>query len=112
MNMCLTQVVNMTLNLASDKYEMNPRPDDQAFLNCVNFMDFRIVKRAANRIVLSVLGEEMEVKLIDTMPFDAFRKKMSVVVKQRGARYTIYTKGADSAIIPNLKCTDKEKKLI
>ena len=100
----------MTLNLETDKYEMIPSsPDDQAFLHCMDFMGMKIVKRKANRITVSILGEEQEVKLVDTMPFDAHRKKMSVMVKCRGGKYIIFTKGSDSAIIRNLKCNDAEK---
>jgi magnesium-transporting ATPase (P-type) len=87
-------------------------PDDQAFLHCMDFMDFKILKRNGNRIVMSIIGEKREVKLIDTMPFDSHRRKQSVVVKVGAGKYMLFTKGADLAILPHISCSRKEKEEI
>lgn len=83
-------------------------PDDKAFFNCMEFMGFKIIKRVADRIYLSIIGERLEVKLVDTMPFDSYRKKMSIVIKLGKDKYVLYTKGADSAVVPYLNCSKKE----
>ena len=54
-------------------------PDDKAFMHCIDFMDFRIRKRIADRVHLSIMGKKQEIRLVDNLAFDSYRKKMSVI---------------------------------
>ena len=69
--------------------------------------------RNTDRITLSIRGKKKMFKLIETMPFDPYRKMMSIVVKTNTGEYILYAKGADSSIMPRsrFKSNDEKNKI-
>ena len=77
----LTHSVNAQLNLQSDKYEIKVlQPDEEAFVSAMQQMDHRFEGREDDVLTLNVRGETQKFKLVMTMPFDPYRRKMSVVL--------------------------------
>jgi len=46
-------------------------------------------------------GQVEEYEILKEFPFDSDRKRMTLIVKNRG-RYIVMTKGADSIMLPRL----------
>uniref|UniRef100_A0A182JZG0 Phospholipid-transporting ATPase n=1 Tax=Anopheles christyi TaxID=43041 RepID=A0A182JZG0_9DIPT len=83
-------------------------PDELALVNAAFSYDCCLVNRSPNHVLVSVPGEGVvEFEVLKVLPFDSSRKCMSVVVRRTGTQdVVLYTKGADSSIIPNLvPCT-------
>ncbi|XP_040164257.1 phospholipid-transporting ATPase VD isoform X1 [Anopheles arabiensis] len=83
-------------------------PDELALVNAAFSYDCCLVNRSPNHVLVSVPGEGViEYEVLKVLPFDSARKCMSVVVRRTGTQdVVLYTKGADSSIIPNLvPCT-------
>ncbi len=52
---------------------------------------------------VSLLGEVLEFEILDTLEFTSERKRMSVVVRERGTgALQLLTKGADETVFPTL----------
>jgi|TARA_B110000285_G_scaffold169945_1_gene190162 magnesium-transporting ATPase (P-type) len=80
--MAITQSVNAQLNLKTDKYEIVVNtPDEIAFQKCMEEIMYNFETRVVDDITLSLRGKMETFKLIETMPFDPYRKKMSLMVK-------------------------------
>uniref|UniRef100_A0AAG5DVZ4 Phospholipid-transporting ATPase n=1 Tax=Anopheles atroparvus TaxID=41427 RepID=A0AAG5DVZ4_ANOAO len=83
-------------------------PDELALVNAAFSYDCCLVNRSPNHVLVSVPGEGLvEYEVLKVLPFDSARKCMSVVVRRTGTQdVVLYTKGADSSIMPNLvPCT-------
>lgn len=48
-------------------------------------------------------GEKLTYKLLQTLEFNSFRKRMSVIVRDPEGKIILYSKGADSVIYKRLK---------
>uniref|UniRef100_A0A182QXU6 Phospholipid-transporting ATPase n=1 Tax=Anopheles farauti TaxID=69004 RepID=A0A182QXU6_9DIPT len=79
-------------------------PDELALVNAAFSYDCCLVNRSPNHVLVSVPGEGVvEFEVLKVLPFDSARKCMSVVVRRTGTQdVVLYTKGADSTIMPNL----------
>ncbi|XP_058056504.1 phospholipid-transporting ATPase VD [Anopheles bellator] len=79
-------------------------PDELALVNAAFSYDCCLVNRSPNHVLVSVPREGViEYEVLQVLPFDSARKCMSVVVRRSGTQeLTLYTKGADSSIMPNL----------
>lgn len=57
--------------------------DELAFLQCMDFYNFNFVERKADMITIQLGSADTykSFRIIETMPFDPTRKKMSIVVK-------------------------------
>lgn len=52
---------------------------------------------------MPMAGATMEYEILKVLPFDSSRKCMSIVVRRTGTQeIVLYTKGADSSIMPVL----------
>ncbi|XP_053673867.1 phospholipid-transporting ATPase VB [Anopheles nili] len=83
-------------------------PDELALVNAAFSYDCCLVNRSPNHVLVSIPGEGViEYEVLKVLPFDSARKCMSVVVRRTGTQdVVLYTKGADSSIMPNLvPCT-------
>uniref|UniRef100_A0A182Y662 Phospholipid-transporting ATPase n=1 Tax=Anopheles stephensi TaxID=30069 RepID=A0A182Y662_ANOST len=83
-------------------------PDELALVNAAFSYDCCLVNRSPNHVLVSIPGEGViEYEVLKVLPFDSARKCMSVVVRRTGTQEVVlYTKGADSSIMPNLvPCT-------
>ncbi|XP_052850847.1 phospholipid-transporting ATPase VD isoform X2 [Drosophila gunungcola] len=80
-------------------------PDELALVNAAYSYDCCLLNRSANQILVSMpmAGATKEYEILKVLPFDSSRKCMSIVVRQIGSQeIVLYTKGADSSIMPVL----------
>jgi magnesium-transporting ATPase (P-type) len=57
--------------------------DELAFLQCMDYFNFNFVERKADQITIQLGSPDKQktFRIVETMPFDPYRKKMSIVVK-------------------------------
>lgn len=79
-------------------------PDELALVNAAFSYDMCLINRTPNHILVNTVGRgQTEFEVLKILPFDSNRKCMSVVVRQTGTQDIIlYTKGADSSVMPVL----------
>ncbi|XP_036212628.1 phospholipid-transporting ATPase VA isoform X3 [Bactrocera oleae] len=79
-------------------------PDELALVNAAYSYDCCLVNRSPNHILVSIPNSGMvEYEVLKVLPFDSSRKCMSIVVRRTGTQeIVLYTKGADSSIMPVL----------
>lgn len=84
-------------------------PDELALVNAAYSYDCCLLNRSPNHILVSMptASATLEYEILKILPFDSSRKCMSIVVRQTGTQeIVLYTKGADSSIMPVLApCT-------
>jgi phospholipid-translocating ATPase len=102
-------------------------PDELALVDASCLYSIRLFQRSVHHVVsmpgsklifcllnstdfniyLVVLGEgTVEYEVLQVLPFDSVRKRMSVVLRRPETRQiVVYCKGADSAILPRLAYT-------
>jgi phospholipid-transporting ATPase len=76
-------------------------PDELAFVNFTKLIgcDFMGLDED-NNLMINQFGQRKVLKLLDVIEFSSDRKRMSVIVQDDKGTVTIYTKGADSIMIP------------
>ena len=100
MGVCHTVVVEnkkgvITYNASS--------PDELALVNIAKYFDFEFVGRDEdNNVLITERGNELRYKLLNVIEFTSTRKRMTCVVVTPENKIMVYTKGADSIIIPLL----------
>ena len=79
-------------------------PDELALVNAAYSYECCLINRSPNHILVSVPNKGLvEYEVLKILPFDSSRKCMSIVVRRTGTQEIIlYTKGADSSIMPVL----------
>ncbi|XP_034472597.1 probable phospholipid-transporting ATPase VA isoform X1 [Drosophila innubila] len=80
-------------------------PDELALVNAAYSYDCCLLNRSPNHILVSMptASATVEYEILKILPFDSSRKCMSIVVRQTGTQeIVLYTKGADSSIMPVL----------
>lgn len=80
-------------------------PDELALVNAAYSYDCCLLNRSPNHILVSMpsTGSTAEYEILKILPFDSSRKCMSIVVRKTGTQeIMLYTKGADSSIMPVL----------
>lgn len=92
-------------------------PDELALVNAAFSYDMCLMNRTPNHILVNAVGQgQIEFEVLKILPFDSNRKCMSVVVRQTGTQDLIlYTKGADTSILPvlaSIKNDPLERELI
>eukprot|EP01012_Entosiphon_sulcatum_P006218 TRINITY_DN1291_c0_g1_i1.p1 TRINITY_DN1291_c0_g1~~TRINITY_DN1291_c0_g1_i1.p1 ORF type:complete len:1838 (+),score=333.22 TRINITY_DN1291_c0_g1_i1:867-6380(+) len=78
-------------------------PDEEALVIGAGSLDFVMKERTSDSITIEVAGKEDVWQLLNVLPFDSQRKRMSVVCRSSAGRLVLFTKGADSVIIPRLR---------
>ncbi|KAB5531286.1 hypothetical protein GE09DRAFT_1292068 [Coniochaeta sp. 2T2.1] len=83
-------------------------PDELALVDAAKDLGYLVIDRPAQSIKLqfrdidgSTVTEAYEV--LDVIEFSSKRKRMSIIIRMPDGRTCIFTKGADSAILPRLK---------
>ncbi|AEO56553.1 hypothetical protein MYCTH_2301640 [Thermothelomyces thermophilus ATCC 42464] len=83
-------------------------PDELALVEAAKDLGYLLVDRAAQSMTLQVrtpngptITEKYEI--LDVIEFNSRRKRMSIVIRLPDGRRCIFTKGADSVILPRLK---------
>ncbi|XP_037957548.1 probable phospholipid-transporting ATPase VA isoform X2 [Teleopsis dalmanni] len=79
-------------------------PDELALVNAAYSYDCCLINRSPNHILVSLPNVGVtEYEVLKILPFDSSRKCMSIVIRRTGTQEIIlYTKGADSSIMPVL----------
>ncbi|KAH8329082.1 hypothetical protein KR074_003510 [Drosophila pseudoananassae] len=80
-------------------------PDELALVNAAYSYDCCLLNRSPNHILVSMptSSTPVEYEILKILPFDSSRKCMSIVVRRTGTQeIVLYTKGADSSIMPVL----------
>lgn len=79
-------------------------PDELALVNSAYAYGFVLENRNPNTVLINEPGEgAVEYEILKVLPFDSNRKCMSIVVRKIGGHEVmLYTKGADSTIMPAL----------
>ncbi|CAB3402424.1 unnamed protein product [Caenorhabditis bovis] len=81
-------------------------PDELALVEAAREYGVRLMRRRFDEVVVHLRhsGKCMQYKVLHTLPFDADRKRMSVVIRECTGkkRVILLTKGADATILPVL----------
>ncbi|CAD6185637.1 unnamed protein product [Caenorhabditis auriculariae] len=81
-------------------------PDELALVEAAREYGVRLLKRRFDEVIIYLRHstQSMKFKVLHTLPFDADRKRMSVVVRECTGkrRVMLLTKGADASILPVL----------
>ncbi|CUG93673.1 phospholipid-transporting ATPase 1-like protein, putative [Bodo saltans] len=78
-------------------------PDEVALVRCACEHGFVLKERSTRSMLVDVRGQEIRFEILATLEFTPDRKMMSMIVRDpTNGRITIYTKGADSFVIPQL----------
>jgi len=82
-------------------------PDELSLVDAACTYNIRLLQRSIYHVIVSLPGEgEVEYQVLQVLPFDSTRKRMSVVLRHPETHQIIvYCKGADSAILPRLAYT-------
>ncbi|CAI5443996.1 unnamed protein product [Caenorhabditis angaria] len=81
-------------------------PDELALVEAAREYGIRLLKRRFDDVVVYLRHSQksLKFKVLHTLPFDADRKRMSVIIRENSGkkRVILLTKGADAAILPCL----------
>ncbi|XP_045030963.1 phospholipid-transporting ATPase VD isoform X1 [Daphnia magna] len=82
-------------------------PDELALIDASCCYNIRLFQRSVHHVAVSLPGEgTLEYEILEILPFDSTRKRMSVILRRPETRQiVVYCKGADSAILPRLAYT-------
>ena len=78
-------------------------PDEAALVATARDCGFTALGRSHDGILLNVLGQDREYKVLNTLEFNSSRKRMSAIVRTPDNRILLLCKGADSVIYSRLK---------
>ncbi|KAL7043840.1 hypothetical protein ACKWTF_001683 [Chironomus riparius] len=89
--------------VTTNQYEAES-PDELALVNSAFAYGFVLENRNPNTVLINEPNEGIvEYEILKVLPFDSIRKCMSIVVRKIGGHdVMLYTKGADSTILPAL----------
>jgi phospholipid-translocating ATPase len=89
--------------VTTNQYEAES-PDELALVNSAFAYNFVLENRNPNTVLINEPNEGIvEYEILKVLPFDSIRKCMSIVVRKIGGHdVMLYTKGADSTILPAL----------
>ena len=74
-----------------------PYPDEITLVDAAKQMGFEFLQASSTKSQILLHGEIKSVELLELFPFNSDRKRMSVVVKDKGV-IKMYMKGADSIV--------------
>ncbi|KAG5676651.1 hypothetical protein PVAND_006470 [Polypedilum vanderplanki] len=103
-----TSSKNNVKAVTTNQYEAES-PDELALVNSSFAYNFILENRNPNTVLINEPNDGLvEYEILKVLPFDSNRKCMSIVVRKIGGHdVMLYTKGADSTILPALaKCTN------
>ena len=84
-------------------------PDEAALVATARDCGFTVLGRSNDGIILNVLGEEREYKVLNTLEFNSTRKRMSAIIRMPDGRIVLLCKGADSVIYSRLKKGEQQQ---
>ncbi|KAF7663385.1 hypothetical protein LDENG_00213100 [Lucifuga dentata] len=77
-------------------------PDEGAIVTAARNFGFAFRSRMPETITLVEMGKQVTYDLLAVLDFNNVRKRMSVIVRNREGRLTLYSKGADTIIFERL----------
>ncbi|EGG17717.1 P-type ATPase [Cavenderia fasciculata] len=83
---------------AIPKYQASS-PDEEALTIAAARFGVILKSREDNIITISYYGKEERYELLNTLEFNSYRKRMSVIVRTESGQIRLYTKGADNVIL-------------
>lgn len=78
-------------------------PDELALVDAAYNYSCKLLKRTATSVCIDFFDEgRLSYEILEILPFDSIRKRMSIIVKDPVGNIILYCKGADSAIFSHL----------
>lgn len=74
-----------------------PSPDEITLVDAAKDMKYEFLRSTKATTHIKVKGQEKQFDLLETFPFTSDRKRMSVVIRDKGV-IKLYMKGADSIV--------------
>lgn len=88
-------------------------PDELALVEAVGNYGCNLLERGSKDMIVEQLGERKNYEVLAVNPFNADRKRMSVLIRDVATKqYFIMCKGADNIMIPLCKMSNEEKNSI
>nr|CCC94924.1 putative phospholipid-transporting ATPase 1-like protein [Trypanosoma congolense IL3000] len=88
-------------------------PDEVALVTMASQYGFRLLKRTAQEMRLVVEGVERIYKILATLEFSPERKMMSIIVQDTRTKHIVlFTKGADSSLLPRLSMNQQSQNYV
>ncbi len=84
-------------------------PDEAALVATARDCGFTVLGRSNDGIILNIMGEEREYKVLNTLEFNSSRKRMSAIIRMPDGRIVLFCKGADSVIYSRLKKGEQQQ---
>ncbi|KAA6392715.1 MAG: putative Phospholipid-transporting ATPase 10, partial [Streblomastix strix] len=95
--------------IGNNLHYQSPSPDDLAFLNSLSKCGVALSSRSQESIELTSLGGSLHISILAYLPFTSARRRMSILVKLPSGQVRLYSKGADSTLLPLCKSNKKDK---
>ncbi|KAK9836118.1 hypothetical protein WJX81_002623 [Elliptochloris bilobata] len=80
-----------------------PSPDEVALVGAARRLGFEFVARSRTHVTLKLHGEEVRHELLNLMDFTSERARMSVITRAPDGTIRLFSKGADTKILPRLR---------
>eukprot|EP01125_Pyxidicula_operculata_P015545 TRINITY_DN5283_c0_g1_i3.p1 TRINITY_DN5283_c0_g1~~TRINITY_DN5283_c0_g1_i3.p1 ORF type:complete len:1033 (-),score=147.87 TRINITY_DN5283_c0_g1_i3:441-3539(-) len=80
-------------------------PDEEALVKGISSYGIKLLERTHDEVKLNIHGKDITYKVLDVIPFNSDRKRMSVIVEEEsdtGNKIVLYCKGADNVIFERL----------
>ncbi|XP_075426819.1 phospholipid-transporting ATPase IF isoform X2 [Ascaphus truei] len=84
-------------------------PDEKALVEASSRMGVVFSGTSGETMEIKSLGKVERYKLLHVLEFDPNRRRMSVIVESQSGEKILFTKGAESAILPNSKSGEIDK---
>ena len=84
-------------------------PDEVAFVEAAKSLGYELKERNEDKIIISAQEQVEEWKIIAELPFTPDRKRMSVIIENNDHQLIIFTKGADTVMMPLIINGNHEK---
>ncbi|XP_057668206.1 phospholipid-transporting ATPase VD isoform X2 [Diorhabda carinulata] len=120
-NLTDEQKAKLNVSVTPSPYDRKPifeaeSPDELALVDTAYNYGIKLIKRTPTFVNIETPDKgKLHFEILNVLSFDSVRKRMSIIVKHPLTKQIImYTKGADSAILPQLTPVedDSEQKLI
>jgi phospholipid-transporting ATPase len=78
-------------------------PDEVALVRCAVEHGYVLLERTTRSMTLKINEKVIKFEILATLEFTPDRKMMSIIVQDPQGRITLFTKGADSFVIPQMQ---------
>ncbi|EGG14801.1 P-type ATPase [Cavenderia fasciculata] len=78
-------------------------PDEAALVTAAKNLGYAFYNREPSAVLVNQRGQIVRYEFLNILEFNSDRKRMSVIVRDPKGRIVIYTKGADTTVLPLLR---------